>query len=183
MEQRCPYCREVLPETGEEINQEFMKRVKANDPIALYVMGQTCDKQGDHEGAFQYFTKAAALGDIDAHYDLAVTYRDGDGVGKDLKKELHHLEEAAIGGHPLARYNLGANEWNSERDERAMKHYIIAAKLGHDQALEYVKQGFVDGIVNKEDFEGALRGHQAAVDATKSKQREEAYAFHNLSPE
>jgi hypothetical protein len=37
--------------------------------------------------------------------------------------------------------------------------------------------------VSKEDYEAALRGHQAAVDATKSQQREEAYAFHNLSPE
>jgi hypothetical protein len=32
----------------------------------------------------------------------------------------------------------------------------------------------MNGFVSKEDFEAALRGHQAAVDATKSKQREEA---------
>jgi DNA-binding GntR family transcriptional regulator len=31
--------------------------------------------------------------------------------------------------------------------------------------------------VSKEDYAAALRGHQAAVDATKSKQREEAYTF------
>jgi hypothetical protein len=55
-----------------------------------------------------------------------------------------------------------------------MKHYIIAAKLGHDGALKGVKNGFRGGVVSKEDYEAALRGHQAAVDATKSKQREEA---------
>ncbi len=46
-----------------------------------------------------------------------------------------------------------------------------------------MKKGFQKGHVSKEDFEAALRGHQAAVDATKSKQREEAYVFDNLSPE
>jgi hypothetical protein len=30
--------------------------------------------------------------------------------------------------------------------------------------------------VSKDDYAAALRGHQAAVDATKSEQREEAYA-------
>ena len=37
--------------------------------------------------------------------------------------------------------------------------------------------------INKEDYTAALRGHQAAVDATKSEQRDKAYAFDNLSPE
>jgi DNA-binding GntR family transcriptional regulator len=36
---------------------------------------------------------------------------------------------------------------------------------------------FVDGIVSKEDYAAALRGHQAAVDATKSKQRDAAEEF------
>ena len=42
-----------------------------------------------------------------------------------------------------------------------MKHYIIAANLGYDEALDRVKQGFVDGILNQEDYASALRGHQA----------------------
>ena len=85
------------------------------------------------------------------------------------------MEEAAIGGHPVARYNLGCYEWNNGRPERAMKHCIIAAKLGYDDALEVVKKGFAKGLVGKDDYAAALRGHQAAVDATKSQQREAAY--------
>jgi hypothetical protein len=62
-----------------------------------------------------------------------------------------------------------------------VKHWIIAANLGHDNALEMVKKGFAHGlIVSKEDYEGALRGYQAATEATKSAQREEAYKFYNL---
>ena len=64
-----------------------------------------------------------------------------------------------------------------------MKHYIIAAKLGDDKSLDKVKLGFQMGLVSKDDYEAALRGHQAAVDATKSAQRdaaEEWYKKRNL---
>jgi TPR repeat protein len=101
-------------------------------------------------------------------------YRLGESVEKDMKMEMYHLEEAAIGGHPEARYNLAADEWDSGRYDRAVKHWIIAAKLGFDAALDRVKKGFTQGDVSKEDFEAALRGHQAAVDATKSTQRDAA---------
>ena len=55
-----------------------------------------------------------------------------------------------------------------------MKHYIIAAKLGYDESLKAVKNLYKAGCVSKEDFAAALRGYQAAIDATKSPQREEA---------
>ncbi len=55
-----------------------------------------------------------------------------------------------------------------------MKHWIIAAKLGYDGSLNAIKEGYKEGFVSKEDFAAALRGHQSAVDATKSPQREVA---------
>jgi tetratricopeptide (TPR) repeat protein len=172
LEHKCPYCREPVPDAQEECEKNLMERVKVNDPVALNQMGSKCYNKGDYEGAFEYWTKSAELGDINAHYNLACSYSDGVGVEKDMKKSIYYLEEAAIGGHPEARYNLGANEWNNRRFDRAVKHNIIAAKLGDDEALEMVKKGFATGYVSKEDFEAALRGHQAAVDATKSTQRE-----------
>jgi tetratricopeptide (TPR) repeat protein len=177
LEQRCPYCREPVPKTNEEHKKKFMKRVKANDPVALRELGKQYRDTGEYNRAFQCFTKAAGLGDISAHHELSVLYRKEQGVEKDKKKEESHLEEAAIGGHPGARINLGFIEQLRGRHERAAKHFIIAAKLGHDQALEMVKNGYKRGFASKDDFAAALRGHQAAVDATKSKQRENAYAF------
>ena len=56
------------------------------------------------------------------------------------------------------------------------KHFIIDTKFGHDISLENVKNGYAAGIISKEDFAAALRGHQAAVNATKSPQREAAEA-------
>jgi TPR repeat protein len=176
MDHRCAYCREPLPDTEEEAIQNERKRAKANDPIALCQVGVECEEEGDIEGAIQYYSKAAELGNMSAHYNLSLLY--GEGVEKDMKKEMHHLEEAAIGGHAGARWNLGLHEEDSGRIGRAMKHFIIAANLGYDEALDAVKMGFMDGVVSKEDFEAALRGHQAAVDATKSQQREEAYEYY-----
>ena len=178
LEPKCPYCREPVPDTLEVIEQQNMKRVKANDPAATFKMGVKYHYEEDYEGAFEYYTKAAALGGIEAHYNLSCLYHEGKGVEKDTKKKMYHLEEAAMGGHPIARDNLGCEEMCNGRIDRAYKHFIIAANLGYDDALEEVKKGFMKGFVSKEDYAAALRGHQAAVDATKSPQRDAAEEYH-----
>ena len=175
LDSRCAFCREPMQKNKAKTEKNWMDRIKANDPVAIRERGKKCYREGDYEGAFEYYKKAAELEDIDAHYNLSTMYHEGQGVERDLKKKVYHLEEAAIGGHPQARYNIANHEIRNRRYERAMKHYIIAAKLGDDVASEKVKSGFALGIVSKEDYEAALRGHQAAVDATKSKQRDEAY--------
>lgn len=64
-----------------------------------------------------------------------------------------------------------------------MKQFIIAANFGYDKALDAVRENFVDGFVSKEDFEArALRGHQAALDATKSEQRDRAEEYNSHYP-
>jgi hypothetical protein len=40
LETRCPHCREPLPETEEEAQQNTMKRAKANDPVAMLQRGK-----------------------------------------------------------------------------------------------------------------------------------------------
>eukprot|EP00577_Skeletonema_sp_RCC1716_P026250 CAMPEP_0113388138 /NCGR_PEP_ID=MMETSP0013_2-20120614/8922_1 /TAXON_ID=2843 ORGANISM="Skeletonema costatum, Strain 1716" /NCGR_SAMPLE_ID=MMETSP0013_2 /ASSEMBLY_ACC=CAM_ASM_000158 /LENGTH=157 /DNA_ID=CAMNT_0000271105 /DNA_START=443 /DNA_END=916 /DNA_ORIENTATION=- /assembly_acc=CAM_ASM_000158 len=151
-----------------------MKRANANDPVAMLQMGLRRCWSGDHDDAFRYANKAAELGDAGAHFQLSYLYHEGTGVEKDAKKEVYHLEQAAIGGHPTARYNLGANEKNNGRMDRAVKHWIIAAKLGCDASLDNLKVCFRGGLVTKEDFAAALRAHQAVIEATKSPQREAA---------
>eukprot|EP00984_Skeletonema_dohrnii_P009714 scaffold3733_cov77-Skeletonema_dohrnii-CCMP3373.AAC.3 len=174
LKRTCPFCRHPLPATNAEADANTMKRMEANDPVALRNVGIQYCRRGELMRAFEYLTKAARLGDAAAHYHLSVMYWEGIGVEKDEKMEIFHLEEAAIGGHPLARYNLGVIEWNNGRKERAVKHYIIAANQGHNQSVEMLKQCYKSGSVSKEDFAAALRAHQAAVDATKSPQREAA---------
>ena len=92
-------------------------------------------------------------------------------VEKDEKKRTFHLEEAAIAGHPSARYDLGIID---PHVDRAVKHFIIAANLGCNDSIQQLKRGYSVGAVSKEDFAAALRAQHAAVDATKSPQREVA---------
>jgi TPR repeat protein len=154
-----------------------MRRTEANDPVAILEAGKRCFHDGDYESAFEYFTKVAKLGDAEeAHYCLSFMYRDGNGVERDVTKRLYHLEEAAIGGHPKARHNLGVHEVSVGRIERAVKHFIIAANNGHDDSMKALKELYAAGKVSREDFALSLRTHQAVTDATKSPQREAAEA-------
>ena len=173
---KCPFCRKDKPKSEEEANEQLQKRIEANDPIAICDMGTKCVQEGDYRSAFEYWTRAAALGYVQAHFQLSVSYYNGRGVDKDEKRALHHLKEAAIGGHPDARDNLALLERRNGRLDRAVKHWIIAAKLGHHKSLDEVKDLYKAGIVSKDDFNAALRGYQTAIEATKSPQREEADA-------
>ena len=62
-----------------------------------------------------------------------------------------------------------------------MKHFIIAANLGHDESLQILKEIYKVGQVSKDDLAKAFRAHQAAVDATKSPQREAAAKYQEMS--
>ena len=119
---RCPFCREVADDkNAKRLN---MKRVEAGDAAALTLMGGEC-----YEGAFEYLTKAAELGDSSAHYNLSSMYREGLGVEKDEEKEVYHLEKAAIDGHPAARNNLAyCEERNVMQLQKSLSQTI---KCGH----------------------------------------------------
>jgi predicted RNA-binding protein associated with RNAse of E/G family len=55
-----------------------------------------------------------------------------------------------------------------------MKHLVIAASLGDDDSIKLLMKAFRSGLVSKDDLASALRAHQAAVEETKSPQREAA---------
>ena len=175
LDQKCAFCREPSVISEEEWQKRNMKRMEMNDPNAIYQQGVDQYNEGKYRSAFKYFTKAVALGNTEAHYYLSMMYNDGKAVERDEGKILHHVEEAAIGGHPDARYTLGCNEWDNNCNyERAVSHFIIAATQGHDKAIKSLMNAFRIGRISREELANALRAHKAAVDETKSAQREEA---------
>jgi tetratricopeptide (TPR) repeat protein len=178
LEHRCPFCREPLPESEEEYEKLVMERIKKNDPVAMTNMGKKHDREGDYGKALEYYTKAVELDDVSGKFCFGTLYYNGQGVEKDEKKGIRHLEEAAIDGHPQARGILAGYELENGRYERAARHFIINSNLGCNFSLQQVKDLFVGGIVSKEEYATALRGYQAAVDAAKSAEREAAEAFH-----
>jgi TPR repeat protein len=154
-----------------------MKRVEKNDPDAMTQMGAMRYDEGDYISAFEYYTKAAALGDADAHARLAVMYSNGEGVEKDEKKAVYHLEEAAISRDSYARCILAAIEIENGRYDRAVKHFIIAANLGDEDSMKALWKCYAEGYISKDDLTVTLRTHQAAINATKSSQRKAAEEF------
>ena len=177
LERRCLFCREPLSKSKEEADKNTMERVKKNCPVAISRMGIRRYEEGDHQSALEYLTKAAELGDVLAHYNLSTMYCDGDGVEEDTEKEVFHLEEAVIAGHPGARHSLGCIEADNGRFERARKHWIIAANLGYHDSLKELRELYADGHASKEDYADAMRAYQAAVNETKSAERDEAEAY------
>ncbi len=173
----CPFCREQAVNGEEEHCKRAMKRVKVNDPNALRQMGAIRFDEGDYDTALEYLTRAAKLGDAEVHYNLSRMYYRGEGVEKDNEKEVNHLEMAAIGGHPDARYNLAIIEGNNGNTERAVKHLIIAANLGYEKSMKELWVNYSCGTITKEELESTLRTHKAAIDATKSAQRDEGEAY------
>jgi tetratricopeptide (TPR) repeat protein len=176
LKQTCPFCRHPVPESQAEVELNMMKRVEKNDPVAMTQMGTIRYNEGDYSSAFEYWTKAAELGDANAraHAKLATLYHRGEGVEKDEKKALYHWEETAICGDPLARHVLAVIEMNNGRPERAVKHFIIAANVGYDVSMKELWKCYAKEYISKDDLTVTLRTHQAAINATKSPQREAA---------
>jgi TPR repeat protein len=168
----CPFCREPVVRDDEECRKMLMKRIKANDPAALCQMGGTCYDESDYDGAFDYWTKAAELGNVDAHAKLGIMYA----TLKDEEKSIYHYEKAAIGGHPIARHILGRTEMENDKIDRAVKHFTIAANLGDEDSMKELWGMFKQGHINKDDLAATLRAHHAAVDAMKSAHRDAAEA-------
>jgi hypothetical protein len=107
---KCPFCNADRSKTDEEIVEKIMKRVEANDACAMYVLGSyyyhgIVGLQQDRTKAMGLMTKAAELGDSDAHHQLGNEYRERG----DLKKATFHTEAAAMAGHEVARYNHGGS--------------------------------------------------------------------------
>ena len=168
----CSFCREPVARGNKKGRKRVMKRIKANDPTALSQMGARCYEGGDYDDALEYLTKAAELGDWNAHYHLGLMYWKGYGVEKDEEKAVYHYEKAAIGGHHYARYNLGYIEENNGWVERSVKHFIIAANIGYEPSMKALWTHYSLGNITKEDLEATLRTHQAAIDEMKSSDRD-----------
>ena len=101
----------------------------------------------------------------------------------DRKKAIHYYQLAAMMGKSLARYDLGVVEKKKGNNYRAMRHFMISAKCGHDLSLKFVKESFILGLITKADFESTLRCHQASQDEAKSEQRDRAKVARQMQRE
>jgi len=94
-------------------------------------------------------------------------------VEVDKKKAIHYYELAAMGGNVRARYNLGANEAREDNMDRAIKHWMIGTKSGHNESLKKIQDLYSNGYATKEDYTKALQSYQTYLGEIKSSHRDE----------
>ena len=156
----------------------------SNDPDAFCNLGMLY-RDGDMglpqdiNKANELLLKAAELGSCSAQAKIAAAYHKGEAVevDKDYEKGIQHLKLAAIGGHEAARHFLGKM---AAEKRLAMKHFIIAARAGYDNALKKVGEGYKDEHVTKDEYASTLRAHQCIRDEMKSEQRDIAVVYEQM---
>ena len=182
----CAFCRTPDPNSDEEEVKRVMKLIEKGDSVALNWLAG-CYDQGtmgmpqDRAKAKELYLKAGELGFAPAYYNLGLAYDKGHGVEIDMKKAKHYYELAAINGNMngylLARNNLGCVEEDAGNQQRAHKHFMIGAMAGHKRALAAVKEGFMEGLVTKDEYANALRAYHKSQDDIKSDARDRARAI------
>ena len=173
----CAFCRTPPAISHKEQINRTKKLMDKGNGEAFYMMGYSYQKgimgmPQDHQRANELHLKAGELGCARAYHNLGTAYREGFGVEIDLKKTKHYYELAAIGGHIKARHNLGCLEGQAGNWDRAMKHWLISARAGHEKSLGAIKVGFRNGVVTKDEYANTLRAYHERQKEIKSDARE-----------
>ena len=176
----CPFCRTPIPDDNyADTLVMIMSRVDKKDPVAIHHLGKVyffgeLGLQKDMRRAVVLWTEAAVLGSIEALFDLGNSYCNGDGVQQDEAKGAEFFQKAAMQGHVESRYNIGTLEGEKGNYNRASRHLLISAKMGHQESAGQIKNAFTVGLATKEQYTEALKGYQDAVEEMKSHDRDEA---------
>jgi TPR repeat protein len=180
----CAFCRKPTPTSNEEIIKQLKKLMEADNArafanLAGYYDGGIVGMAQDFAKANELFLRAGELGYAEAYANLGNSYYNGSGVDVDKKKATDYWELAAMNGDVDARRNLGCMEAQVGNHQRALKHFVLAARAGHKKSLSNVEQGFVSGHVTKEEYENTSRAYQSRQDEMKSDDRDKA-ARHSI---
>ena len=170
IDNRCPFCN---VDRGSSKTEMVMKRVEANDPASIFILGDHYYKgvagiQQDRTKAKDLWNRAAELGHSNAHYYLAEVYFDEG----DMKKAMFHCEAAAMAGHENARYNLGCVEYDYGNIERALKHWTIVASAGDYHAMNRLRTFFEKGHVSRESIYSTLTAYNYSCVEMRSEARD-----------
>ena len=173
----CPFCREPSENSDKEMIEQYKKLMENGNGGAFNMLG-LCYAAGsdgmprDEAKAHTLFLKAGELGCSDGYVNLGIAYYHGRAVEIDIKKANHFFELAAMMGDVKARHSLGVIEGQAGNDQRAMKHFTIAARAGDSKCLENVKKEFIAGLVTKNEYESTIRAYHESQMETKSEARE-----------
>eukprot|EP01037_Dinobryon_pediforme_P002494 gene2494-2533_t len=127
-----------IPKDKDGAKRLFELAAAQNNAGALYNLGIMALEDAAGAApvkAAQLFQQAAELGDLDACYSLALLYKNGLGVEKNLPEAVKWLAKAAQEKHVNSMIELGLMQFNglgTERDETsAARWFLKAAELNN----------------------------------------------------
>ena len=141
-----------------------------------YAAGPSDGVPRNETKALELWHRAGKLGHAESYYNIGICYYQGNGMEVDKKKARHYYELAAMRGHAGARYNLGCIEGYAGNYDKAAKHFMIAARDGHGNAVKNIKGLYTNGHVTKDYYAKTLRARQEYLDEVKSDKRDKAAA-------
>ena len=177
----CAFCRTPPTQSNGDRLRRIKKLMDNGNGAAFNMLGYSYANginslPQDWNKATELYFKGGKLGCAEAYYNLGCSYDNGHGVEVDKKKAQYYYELAAMKGDVHARYNLGIIVEDAGNEDRAYKHFAIAARAGSERSLDAVKDGFMDGFITKDEYTNTLRAYQESQDEMKSEERDKAAA-------
>lgn len=124
------------------ITATLLTNASASDSKAEFELGMQDYQVGAYKQAFDHFQKSANIDQNgNAHYNLAIMYKNARGTNRNFTKMFEHLEKASQDNHGVAQYNLGIMNYAGQH-----------TKQNFTKALDYFKKssdnGYVEGTFN-----------------------------------
>ena len=122
------------------------KSVEQGHPVAMCNLARELRTEGnrDYQRALELYERSASLKYEGAYYGLAVTYYQGLGVERDIKKAWYYLEKSLNFGSDDSRFLLATMGFSNELNEvlpdkvmRAASYMEQAAMHGYKPAIEF----------------------------------------------
>jgi len=209
----CVICKTPAASSNEEDMMRIKEHADMGNAQAVHLLGVEYSREGNMSKAHELWVRAGRLGCSEAYNELANSmnpihdeYNEGGankrlGVKMDLKKAKYYYELAAIMGDVQARYFLGlleGRETNSDvgeytfealeaklrHREPAVKHFELAARAGHEEAMDQLRkihnrQAMVETFSN-EEYADIVRAYTKSRDEMKSDDREKALVIRDM---
>jgi TPR repeat protein len=135
----------------------------------LFDQGWSAYRGQKYDDAMLLFRRAAAMGSLQAEYQIGEMYSTALGVPEDMAQARVWYSKAAEKGMPEAQVAVGqlySNGWGVEQDERkALDWYRKAANQGYAPAEAFVGIAYLNGLGVSEDFTQARTWLDKAIDA------------------
>ena len=153
--------RTVVVEATYALDDNFVEQEKFQSPAEV-------QDGKDFTKAIRWFREAALQGHVEAQYQLAEMYFEGQGVNKDLNTAAHWYNKAAEQGHMEAQYQLAEMYFEGQGVNKDLKEaahwYSKAAEQGHMEAQYQLAEMYFEGQGVNKDLKEAAHWYSKAAE-------------------